>query len=205
MIEAMDTQNQIAIWALASSTITGVGAWIVSARAAKKDYSAPRLDYSISTTPLLVGGGPGARKGLRVEYNGELLPEPVLLSVDIINVGYVAIENPPIEIEAVGPTYVIPGYFEDVPPGYEKLWALERTDAESCAVHLTHINPGQVAKVRFLLDEQPRGEPIFKCPMKDLRTRRVGTRWDIEPREVVIALLPYPIAPLARALWRRAD
>lgn len=111
---------------------------------------------------------PGASAALTIEFNGEQLVEPTLLSVDIVNLGNRAIENPPIIIEAVGATYVIPIYIEDVPPGYEDLWTLERTDAEQCAIRLEHINPDQVVKARFFLDEVPSQIPVFKCAMKDV-------------------------------------
>ena len=124
----------------------------------------------MTLSPLLaVEKLPGGKNSLKIEFNGEQLDEPMLLSVDIVNLGNRAIEKPPIYIEAVGATYVIPIYIENVPTGYEDLWALQRTDAEQCAVGLDHINPGQVVKARFFLDEHPNQMPIFKCAMKDVK------------------------------------
>lgn len=73
----------------------------------------------------------------------------MLLSVDIVNLGNRAVERPPIIIEALGATYVIPIYIAEAPLGYDELWKLERIDADKCAIHLDHINPGQVVKARF--------------------------------------------------------
>ncbi len=197
----MSTEQKIALASLIASIFIGVISWIVSARIARKNFSAPKLHYRMSMSPLLSKSTPAVTSGLKIEYNGELLVEPMLLSLDIINAGDVAIENPPIEIEAVGATYVIPGYFEDVPPGYEKLWSIERTDAESCAVHLPHINPKQVAKVRFFLDENPIEEPLFKCPMKDLIVKRVGSITG-ESVELILDALPYPLDALVKIYMR---
>jgi hypothetical protein len=110
---------------------------------------------------------------LKITFKDELLTEPVLLTVDIANTGNTEILCPPIEIEAMDSTYVIPGYFESVPNGYEDLWELERTDADSCAIKLDHINPGQIVKARFLLDEMPKKKPILKCPLPGLEIRKL--------------------------------
>jgi hypothetical protein len=182
--------------------VIGVISWFISARIAKKSFSSPKLQYRMSISPLLTKSAMAASSELKIEYKGELLPEPTLLSLDIINAGDVAIENPPIEIKAVGATYVIPGYFEDVPPGYDALWSIERTDAESCAVHLSHINPNQIAKVRFLLDENPKEEPIFECPMKDLTVKRVGSIMTAESAKSILEALPYSTAVLVKLFGR---
>jgi hypothetical protein len=110
-----------------------------------------------------------SRRDLTIMFRNELLDEPVLLSVDIVNLGTRAIELPPIIVEAVGTTYVIPINIEDIPKGYEDLWTLERTDGDQCSIRVEHINPGQVLKARFFLDELPDAMPVFKCAMKDLK------------------------------------
>ncbi len=198
----MTTEQIIGLIGVVATIIIGVISWFVSARIARKNFSAPKLHYRISMVPLLSIKTPATTKGLKVEYNGELLVEPTLLSIDIINAGDVAIENPPIEVEAQGATYLIPGYFEDVPPGYNSLWSIERTDADSCAVHLTHINPKQIVKARFFLDEYPKKEPIFKCPMKDLSTKRVTSVVSKETVDGVLNALPFPYKFLSEVIKR---
>jgi hypothetical protein len=198
----MTTEQNIAFASLIASVVIGVISWVVSARIARKSFRSPKLNYRLSMSPLLSKSSLSATSGLKIEYNGELLVEPTLLSVDIINAGDIAIENPPIEIEAVGATYVIPGYFEDVPPGYEALWSIERTDAEACAIHLAHINPKQVAKVRFFLDENPKEEPIFKCPMKNLTVKRVNSIMTADTANLILSASPYPARVLAEIVKR---
>jgi hypothetical protein len=111
-------------------------------------------------------------RDLRVLYKGEELPEPALLSLTISNTGQTAIENAEIIVQLPGPTYLIPGDFLDIPPGYLMLWGIERTDAEECTIRFKHINPGQVARVRLLMDEVPKGEPRISCPMPNVECVR---------------------------------
>lgn len=166
---SLTTPDWIGISGAAATIIAALIAWMVSAWATKRSLAQQSLGYRMTLSPLLVTDKvPSGTVALKIEFNGELLVEPMLLSVDIVNLGNRAIENPPIVIEAVGTAYVIPIYIEDVPPGYEDLWTLERTDAEQCAVRLEHINPGQIVKARFFLDEVPNHMPVFKCPMKNL-------------------------------------
>jgi len=165
----LTASDWIAISGVAATLIAAAIAWLVSAWATKRSLAQQALGYRMTMSPLLaIDKVPGGSADLKIEFKGEQLVEPTLLSVDIVNLGNRAIENPPIIIEAVGATYVIPIYIEDVPPGYEDLWTLERTDAEQCAVRLEHINPQQVVKARFFLDEIPAQMPVFKCPMKDV-------------------------------------
>ena len=70
----------------------------------------------------------------------------------------------------MGPHILFPAILNP-PPGYNDLWSIERTEVESCAVRLKHINPGQTARVRFLMDELPRELPVFKCPMAGLQVK----------------------------------
>ena len=162
----LTTSDWIGIAGAAATIIAALIAWIVSAWATKRSLAQQAIGYRMTMSPLLATDKvPGGSAALKIEFNGEQLVEPVLLSVDIVNLGNRAIERPPILIEAVGAT---PIYIENVPAGYEDLWKLERTDAEQCAVHLEHINPGQVVKARFFLDEIPKQMPVFMCPMKDV-------------------------------------
>lgn len=170
----LTTSDWIGIFGAAATIIAALISWFVSAWATKKSLTIQTLGYRMNLSPLLaMDRVPGGKASLKIEFNGEQLVEPMLLSVDIINLGNRAIERPPIVVEAVGATYVIPIYIEDTPPGYEDLWMLERTDAEQCSIHLDHINPGQVVKARFFLDEVPKQMPVFKCPMKDVKVTEV--------------------------------
>lgn len=163
----MEAEHYIGLGGVIATIFGVVVTWIV----AKRTQETKRLSYRITAEPLFKKQIDDPDGQLEITYRGELVPEPVLLAVDIVNTGNKEIENPPIEIEAVGATYIIPGYFESVPPGYEDLWTLDRTDAESCAIRVEHLNPGQVVKARFLLDEIPSELPVFKCPMAGVEIR----------------------------------
>ena len=170
----LSTSDWIGVAGASATIIAALIAWFVSARSTRKSLATQTLGYRMNLSPLLaMDRVPGGKASLKIEFNGEQLVEPMLLSVDVVNLGNRAIERPPIIVEAVGATYVIPIYIEDAPPGYEDLWKLERTDAEQCAIHLEHINPGQVVKARFFLDEVPKQMPVFKCPMKDVKVTEV--------------------------------
>lgn len=171
----MELSDLMSVWNIVATVFVGLVTCIVTIYLTKKSMDTRRLTYEMKLTPLVPSDREGDFKKFKIYYNDELLVKPYLLSIDIINSGNVSIENPPIEIQALDATYIIPGYFEDVPPGYEGLWTSEREDAEICSINLKHINPGQVAKVRFYLDEEPKSDIVFKCPMKDLQLRRVNT------------------------------
>lgn len=148
--------------------------WFAAVYSTKKNIRTYKLKYGIQLFPII--GQEFYKSGdLKIYYKDELLPEPTLLTIDIINSGNAAIERPPIEVEAIGATYIIPGYIEDIPSGYENKWTLERTGPESCAIKLEHLNPGQVVKARFFLDENPIEKPVIKCAMKDLTIKEVNT------------------------------
>ncbi len=199
----MPIEQKIALASLIASVLIGVISWVVSARVARKSFSSPKLHYHMSMSPLLSKSSLSATNSLKIEFDGVRLTEPTLLSVDIKNVGDVAIENPPIEIEVTKGAYIIPGYFEDVPTGYDDIWTIERTDADSCAIHLAHINPKQIAKVRFFLDENPKEDAVFKCPMKDLTVKRVASVITAESAEVILNALPGLAGVAARIILRR--
>lgn len=182
----LTTSDWIGISGAAATIVAAVIAWIVSALATKRSLAQQAIGYRMTMSPLLATDKvPGGSAALKIEFNGEQLIEPTLLSVDIVNLGNRAIEKPPIIIEAMGATYVIPIYIENVPPGYEDLWTLERTDAEQCAIRLEHINPGQIVRARFFLDEAPTQMPVFKCAMKDV---------------TVTAMTSVKVGPIAEAL-----
>jgi hypothetical protein len=190
----MTTDQYIALGGAVSTLLGVVITWLV----AKRSQPRKELSYRVRMDPLISSKIADPGGNLVIHYGGELLPHPVLLSVDITNTGNVAVEDPPAEVEAVGTTYVIPGYFEDLPPGYEELWSIERTDAESCAIKLAHINPGQSARARLLMDELPRTVPIFKCPMAGLILREGGP---VEVKPAVQFFLDI-VAPKAGALLK---
>jgi hypothetical protein len=170
-ITDLKPEQVVGLVGAAATILVGVGTWLVSAWVASRNRKRRRLSYKLYYERVLPPHLKARAPDISFQFRGEDLAEPVLLSVNIKNAGNVAIVNPPIEIRAVGATYVIPGWIEDPPAGYEDHWDIERTDAESCALRISHINPGQVVRARFLLDEYPAHRPIVVCPMADVEIR----------------------------------
>lgn len=124
--------------------------------------------------PIVRSDDPDLARDLKVFYQGEELPQPTLLSLEIANTGHTAIENAEVVVQLPGATYLMPGYFVDIPAGYLMLWVIERTDAEECTIKFKHINPKQVARVRLLMDEMPKGEPQIVCPMPNVECTKTS-------------------------------
>lgn len=154
---------------IATVAIGLLGALVAWRLATRRDTTT--LQYSLSLAPLLP---PFSKdfQSLRLEYQGDELPNPMFLVVDVTNLGRHSVKDVSVLVRAPGTTYVYPGYLEDVPLGYADKWEIARTDAEECTIHLEHLNPGQIVKARFLLDEQPKSEPIVACAMPDVELRR---------------------------------
>ena len=139
-----------------------------------------RLQYAMSLAPLLPPES-AALPSLEVGYDNDVLPHPTFLVLDVENVSPRSLRDANILLRSPDATYVYPGYLEDVPAGYETLWVVSRTDAEECTITLDHLNPGQVVKARFRLDEMPSSEPTVACPMPDVEVSRV------EPSELSLS------------------
>lgn len=183
----------ISIAAILATVFVGIISWIVSAALTRRTIDRRVLGYRMEMSSLMTTSLKSA--GLRIEYKGEELPEPILLAVEVFNLGNVAIENPPISIAtAKDATYIIPVQVEDTPPGYEDLWEIERVDADECKIRLAHINPRQTVRATFLMDEVPAEMPHFRCPLPNLIIKKV------EPAE--LAKLSSGIAEAAlSSIW----
>jgi hypothetical protein len=153
-----------------ASALGAFATWLVM----RRQFASKKLSYSFTIEPILRSNEPDLARDLKVYYRGEELPDPTVLTVEIANVGLTAIENAEIIIQLPGATYLMPGYFVDVPAGYLMLWNIERTDAEECTIRLQHINPKQVARVRLLMDEMPNGEPRISCPMPNVECSKAS-------------------------------
>ena len=139
----------------------------------KRQFQSKRLSYSVEVEPILRRTDPELIFDLKVMFKGEELLRPTLLNLDVANTGYAAVEDVRIIVRLPGTTYLVPGYFLDLPPGYAALWTITSTDAEECEIHLKHLNPKQIARVRLLMDETPTGVPQVVCPMANVRLVRV--------------------------------
>lgn len=193
------TSDWIAMAAIAATVIVGVVSWFVSAALTRKSIKKRVLGYRMDSTPLMTTSLQTA--GLKIEFDGEELPEPMLLTVEIFNLGNVALENPPISIAtSKDATYIIPVQIEDIEPGYEDLWEIERTDADECAIRLAHINPGQVVKATILMDEVPAEMPHFRCPLPNVVVKEVNP---VDMTKVSVGLANVSVSIMLNALGVR--
>ena len=166
----MNNSQYIAIAGVFATVLGSLITWLIM----KRQFSNKKLSYSYTIEPIVRSDDPDLSQDLKVLYQGEELPNPTLLSLEITNTGHVAIENCKVVVELPDTTYLIPGYFVDIPAGYLFLWDIERTDAEECTIKFKHINPKQTARVRLLMDEMPKGEPKISCPMPNVECRKTS-------------------------------
>jgi hypothetical protein len=198
--EGTELKSSDLIAALASIIAALIGAFATWA-VMKRQFASKRLTYSFSIEPLLSLTDPDLARDLTVHYKDELLPSPTLLDVEIVNVGLTAIEKAQVVITLQGTTYLIPGYFLEIPDGYSLLWDIERSDAEECTVRFEHINPKQVARIRLLMDEPPRREPKVSCAMPNVTLAKTSkAKLDLLSKSVGELLLSQLITSLNR--WR---
>lgn len=166
----MKAPEYIAIAGVLVAILGPLVTWLVM----KRQFASKKLAYSFEIQPIVQSADPDLARDLKVFFRGEELPRPALLSLVISNTGYTAIENAEVVVQLPGTTYLIPGYFVDVPAGYTSLWDIERTEAEECTIKFRHINPKQVARVQLLMDEVPEGEPRVSCPMPNVECVRTS-------------------------------
>jgi hypothetical protein len=160
----MTTPEYIAVAGVFATTLGVLVTWLVM----KRQFASKKLTYSFEISPLLTNADSDLARDLKVTFRDEELHQPTLLSLAISNTGMSAIENAEVVVQLPGSTYLIPGYFVDVPPGYDSLWSIDRTDAEECTIKFKHINPKQVAHIRLLMDEVPVGQLSVACPMPNV-------------------------------------
>ncbi|MER2030933.1 MAG: hypothetical protein ABS903_17355 [Solibacillus sp.] len=171
----MDLSHWIGIGGILATVIVGILSWVISSIQTKKQLNRKIIGYEFETYKIVPEKILKNDHALKISYKDEELYDPVLLTVDIMNLGNVAIESPPIEIQIEEANYIFPGYLEDVPPGYEDMWSLEKIDNSSTLVKINHINPGQTLKARFFLKEPIINDPIFKCPMPNIELKKIET------------------------------
>lgn len=166
----MSKAEYIAIAGVIATLLGIMVTWLI----AKRQFSSKKLTYSYTIERLIKNDDFDLSHDLKVFYRDEELPEPTLMSLEITNTGQSAIENAEVVIQLPGATYLIPGYFVDIPAGYLMLWDIDRTDAEECTIKFKHINPKQTAKIRLLMDEMPNGDPLINCPMPNVECNKAS-------------------------------
>jgi hypothetical protein len=196
----LSQSDVIGIVGAASTIVVGVATWFISAYLAKRSMRTTELSYRMTVTPLLNKKLFKEMDKLEIKYKQDIIDELVLLEVDIINSGNSAIRKPPIKISSRDATYIIPAYIEDIPDGYDSLWEIIREDGETCLIQADHINPGQVIKAKFLMDVMPPQEPVFSCPVPDLKIKRIS-ELTVSPIATTLLETFYPsLAQVVKAL-----
>lgn len=176
------------------ATLLGI---LVTWIATRRSVVRKRLAYTLSTERLLRRASPVLGKELKVIYKDEELKDPTLIIIAIANTGNVAVEDVLVDVSIRSDGFLLPGYFVRIPAGYEKLWGIHKRDEKSVQVTLEHINPGQVAKIRFLCDQQQASEPVVACAMPNVTFVRASKSELVGFAEVVAYALE------ARGLARR--
>ena len=174
--------NLIGIGGIIATIVVGIITCLVTWKLTMKTIKQLKLAYSVQLFPILSNSFTKNKEltltDLQIKYKNKLLQNPCLLTLDIINAGNVAINNPPIKIKSNENIEIIPGYFEDVPYGYEELWTIQKNDPNSCTLVLAHINPKQTVRVRFFLDNFPTEKLIFECPMENIQLQEITNSID---------------------------
>lgn len=173
--------------------VVGIFSCLITWVLTKKSLKKQKIKYSLEVIPMLSSEIIKNSDGLDIYYKNSQLSNPCLLSVNIYNTGNCAISNPPIKVISNDESYIIPGYIEDMPSGYEGIWSLEKVNDHESHIHLEHINEKQVVKARFYLNCLPEKVPILTCPMMDLELKEVNK--DIlflSMKEIVLNSLALP-------------
>lgn len=193
-ISSTNTLNNASNSTTAQSNIIGIGGIIATLIAAAitcfvtwiltmKNMNQLKLAYRYQIFPILSTSVAQNTKinltDWQIKYRNKLLTNPCLLTIDILNMGNTSIIHPPIKIETNNNINIIPGYFEETPIGYENLWKFEETDSiNSYALSLDHINPRQIVKARFFLDNFPENKISFECPMPNIHIQEISSSLD---------------------------
>ncbi len=168
----------IGIGGIIATLLVGMVTCLVTWKLTLKSIKQLKISYNIQVFPILSKSVTKNTEikldDLRIQYMDKVLSNPCLLALEIVNIGNDAINNPPIRIRTDENIEMIPGYFEDIPSGYETLWSFNKADHNSCNIILEHINPKQVVKTRFFLDNLPQNKIIFECPMPNVQIQEVA-------------------------------
>lgn len=170
--------NIIGIGGIIATILAGVVTCLVTWKLTMKSMKQLKISYNIQIFPILSNSVTKNTElnleDLKIQYKDKVLSNPCLLTLEIVNIGNEAINDPPIKIRTEENIEINPGYFEDVPSGYEELWSFSKTDPNSCNIQLKHINPKQIVKTRFFLDNLPQKKIVFECPMQNVQTQEVA-------------------------------
>ena len=168
----------IGIGGIIATLLVGIVTCLVTWKLTMKSIKQLKISYNVQVFPILSNSVTKNAEinldDLKIQYKDKVLSDPCLLALEIVNIGNEAITDPPIKIRTDENIEIIPGYFEDIPSGYEDLWSFNKTAPNSCNIRLAHINPKQVVKTRFFLDNLPQKKIVFECPMQNVQTQEIA-------------------------------
>lgn len=172
------SNNIIGISGIIATLLVGIVTCLVTWKLTMKSIKQLKISYNIQVFPILSNSVTKNTEinldDLKIQYKDKVLPNPCLLALEIINIGNEAINEPPIKIRTNENIEIIPGCFEDIPSGYEGLWSFNKTASNSCNIQLKHINPKQIVKIRFFLDNLPQNKIVFECPMPNVQIQEIA-------------------------------
>lgn len=105
----LSTEAIIGLIGAGATLLVGIVTWHFASAHARRSIATLRMAYRINVEPLLPNQM-SDKSDLEIEYRGEPLLDPHLMSIEISNSGNTAIEDPPINVSVPGVTYV------DLPP-----------------------------------------------------------------------------------------
>lgn len=165
--------NIIGIGGILATIIVGIITCVVTWKVTLRSIKQQRLSYNVKSLNILsnsVRAQQDALNELSIHFGNKRLDNPYLVLFEIENTGNEAIVNPPICIRS--DNMLIPGYFQDIPPGYQSKWSMQQKSANTCNIILEHINPKQIVRVCIFVDASP--EVVFECPMQNVVIQRQG-------------------------------
>ena len=183
-----NTGDLIGVGGIIATIVVGIITCFVTWKVTMKTIEELKIAYSAKIFPILSNSVADLKVDLQIKYEDKQLPKPCLLTVDIINNGNKSIKNPPIKVRFEKDIEIIPCYIEDIPPGYQDLWHIEK-EAKSCCIQIDHINPKQIVKARFLLNNFPDEDLIFECATPDVSVQKISSVVEAKKEDVRISNL----------------
>lgn len=170
------SNNIVGIGGIIVTLLVGIVTCLVTWKLTMKSIKQLKISYNVQIFPILSNSVTKNKDinlaDLKIQYKDKELLNPCLLALEIINIGNEAINEPPIKIWTDENIEIIPGYFEDIPAGYEELWSFDKPHSNSCNILLKHINPKQVVKTRFFLDNLPQKKLFLNVLCKMYKYRK---------------------------------
>lgn len=165
------TDSIIGIGGIIATIVVGLITCLVTWKLTMRSIEQQKIEYSKEYFNILsnsIQGQKNSLNSLKIKFEEKELENPTLLLFSIKNTGNKAISNPPIMIKS--DCKIIPGYFQDITPGYENKWKMNSINENTCQLKLEHVNPGQIVRVFFIV-ENDQSNIVFECPMENVNVQ----------------------------------